>query len=212
MVETGQILETISGTGVNLMVIAVVVVFILFIIIGAVWFYITKVKKFKEFKVIIWEKDGFGQLTEKYDQAGIFVDRATGNKLLFLRRANVGLTPDNIPFLPTRGKQPVIYLLQTGLKNFRYLKPVVDDGLLTFTVGEEDVNWAVNSYERQKKMFSQSWLAEYLPFMILAFVCMVILILFVYLFKQFPLIKEMMVEMKEIAKAIAQAKAGTVVV
>ena len=103
-------------------------------------------------------------------------------------------------------------LLQTGLKNFRYIKPKITADRLRFTVGEEDVNWAVNSYERQKKIFAQSWLAQYMPFMALAFVSIIILILFINLFKVAPDLKEAAIALKEAAQQMAQAKTGTIIV
>ena len=174
--------------------------------------YKKKVARYKQFTCNIWQKDGFGQITEKYDQAGIFVDDYTKNKRLWLKKANVGLSPDNIPFITTGGGRKKVYLLQTGLKNFKYIKPNVGVGLINFTVGEEDVNWAINTYERGKKLFSQTWLAQYLPFIILAFVCLIILVLFTSLFKQIPAIKGLVEQLVEVAKYLAQAKTGTTVI
>jgi len=206
------IIESLGSGALGMMVLVIAIIFFGGVAIIGTWFYMTKIRVYNQANVIIWEKDAFGQIREKYDKAGVFVDDKTKNKLFFLKKGNVGLKPDNIPFIHTSGKKPVVYLLQVGLKNYRFLKPVLKDDLVTYTVSEEDVNWAINSYDRQKRLFSQSWIAQYLPFILLAFVSIIILILFVYLFKQFPLIKEMMVEMKEVAKALAQAKAGTVVV
>ena len=179
--------------------------------VGGYFIYDKQFRRFAEFTCIIWQKDGFGQLTQKYDKAGIFVDKETKNKRLFLKRANVGLNPDNIPYIPT-GKTKVIYLLQVGLKNFKYIRPDISDGLIHLTVGEEDVNWAINAYDGQKKLFSQSWIMQYMPFMLLALVSMVILILFIYLFKQFGTIGGLIKEIQELAKAVAAAKSGTTVI
>lgn len=204
-------IETVTGIGSNIAILIIVVLFLAVAVVGIL--YITQNwKKYKQFQIEIWQKDGFGQFTVKYDDGGIFIDGRTQNKRLFLKKNNVGLNPDNIPYLTTQDGRKKVYLLQTGLKNFSYIKPKIKDELIHFTVGEEDVNWAVNAYERQKKLFAQSWIAQYLPFIMLAFVCMIILILFVQLFNKFPLILEMIKEMKEVARALAQAKSGTVII
>lgn len=203
--------EIAAQIGSNIAIIIIVIALLAGAVIGTI-FVLNNWRKYKQFAVEIWQKDGFGQFTVKYDDAGIFVDPKTQNKRLFLKKNNVGLNPDNIPYMRTDGGKKKVYVLQTGLKNFQYIKPVIRDDLITFTVGEEDVNWAVNAYERQKKMFAQSWIAQYLPFIMLAFVCMIILILFVQLFNKFPIILEMIKEMKEVARALAQAKSGTVVI
>jgi hypothetical protein len=78
-------------------------------------------------------------------------------------------------------------------------------------VGEEDVNWAVNTYERQKKVFSNNTLMQYLPYISLGVVAIIIMVIFIYFFKDFGVLKEMATELHAAADAIAQAKAGTVV-
>jgi len=172
-----------------------------------VWYF--KWKKYKDFKCIIWERDGFGQVTETYDQAGIFIDPKTNNKRFFLKSGNVGLNPDNIPYIP--GKTKVVYLLKTGLKNYYFIKPTIDDKNLKLTVGEEDVNWAINAYERQKKMFSMSLLLQYMPFILLGFTVMIILIIFIYFFKEFGVMRDVAIAFQEAAQSLAQARSGTLV-
>lgn len=205
------LLEYLSSSGLSIAVILIIVLFIGAAAIGATVL-IMKWRRYQQFHIEIWQKDGFGHLTIKYDQGGVFVDDKTGNKRLFLKKANVGLDPDNIPYLVTPTGKKKVMLLQTGLKNFRYIKPMVRDDLLYFTVGEEDVNWAINSYERQKKLFAQSWIAQYLPFIMLAFVSMIILIMFIQLFNKFPVILEIVKELKEVALHLAQAKSGTTII
>jgi len=205
------ILEDLSSGGINIAAILIVVLFLIALGFG-LWVVFGKWRRYQQFICEIWQRDGFGQFKIKYDQAGIFVDDKTKNKRLFLKQNNVGLDPDNIPYLTTAKGKRKILLLQTGLKNFKYIRPTVRDDMFYFTVGEEDVNWAINSYERQKKLFAQSWLAQYLPFIMLAFVCMIILILFIQLFNKFPVMLEMIKEMKLVAQALSAAKSGTTVI
>lgn len=179
-------------------------------IIAVVVFVAIKYKRYSEFKCVIWGADGFGQTIEKTDNAGIFVDRKTQNKRLFLKNNKVGLDPDNVPYIQS-GRSKVVYLLQVGLKNFRYIRPSVNPDDFGFEVGEEDVNWAVNDYEKQKLRFSQSMLLQYLPFISLAFVSIVIMIVMVYLFNKFEVFVDVAQATKEAANAIAQANSGTVV-
>jgi len=182
-------------------------------IIGVILFLWTKNRKYEQFKCIIWEKDGFGNMTQTFDDAGIFVDGQTKNKRLFLKRNNVGLSPDNIPFILSN-KKKYIFLLKTGLKNFAFVKPNFDDIYkeLKLNVSEEDVNWAINAYERQKKLFTNSLLMQLLPFILMAFVCVCILIIFVYFFRNFGVLKEVALAFKDAARYLAQGNAGTIIV
>lgn len=173
----------------------------------AIWAY-NRWKKYQQFVCIIWELDGFGQLAETKDKAGIFVDSKTKNKRFFLKKANVGLEPDNVPYI-SRGKLKTVYLLRTGLKNFRFIKPRLVQSLMTFVVGEEDVNWAVNAYDRQKKLFMESKFMQLLPFITLAFISIIILIIFIYFFKDFDKLVLMSQNFKDSIALIVNAGCNT---
>ena len=104
-----------------------------------------------------------------------------------------------------------VWLYRTGLKNFQYVDlNITPNPGATITVGEEDVNWAINAYERQKKLFSTTLLMQLMPFIMLAFVSIIILIIFIYFFKEFSTLKDMAVAMGEAAQIIAQARTGVI--
>lgn len=206
-------LDTVGAFILQLVLMVLGIIFILGTATGA-FFWVKFAKRYNQFKCIIWERDGFGQLKESYDKAGIFVDAKTKNKRLFLKKNKVGLNPDKLPYLVGEQKKrtvKTIYLLKTGLKNFHYIDIGVKEPAVTLTVGEEDVNWGINSYERQKKLFKDSILIQLLPFITIAFVTIIILILFIYLFKNLSTFGTAAEELKEAALAIAQARTGTVV-
>lgn len=169
-----------------------------------------KFKRYNQYKVVIWGIDGFGQPYQKTDKAGIFVDNKTKNKRFFIKKAKVGLNADSVPFIQ-EGKLRVVYLHQIGLKNFRFIKPRIEKNV-SFEVGEEDVNWAVNTYERGKKVFSQDRLLQFMPYIILAFVSIIVLIIFIYLFRKLDAMVEFAEAAKEMTKQLAQIKTGTVVI
>ena len=60
-------------------------------------------------------------------------------------------------------------------------------------------------------MFSQSLLLQYMPFIAMAFAFLIILIIFIYFFKEIGVLREVAIAFKEAAQAFAQAKTGTVV-
>ena len=197
------------ATNIAIMIISVTVIGGL--IIFGVWAGL-KWKRYQQFKCVIWEKDGFGQLTETYDKAGIFVDSKTKNKRLFLKKNKVGLDPDTIPFVQTSKGKRIIYLLKTGLKNFHYITLNIKAPNISLSVGEEDVNWALNAYERGKKMFTQGILMQLMPYIALAFVSIIILIIFIYFFKDFAVLADVAKALQAAAEAYAQSQTGTTVV
>ena len=129
-----------------------------------------------------------------------------------MKKSNVGIQPDNIPYIHTTGGKKIVYLLKTGLKNYRFINPIISKDIVAFNVGEEDVNWAINDYERAKKAFGQSLLMQLLPFIVLAFTSIIILILFIFLFKKLDVLSEFGASLAEAAKYVAQAKSGTTII
>jgi len=200
----------VSVTGIANTALSWVIMIVAIIVFGTIatvaTIFVLKQLKFK-YKVVWF---GIDNKTGGTDKGGIFVDRKTKNKRFFLKRAKVGLNPDNVPF-KFIGKTMYVWLYRTGLKNFQYLDlNITPNPGATITVGEEDVNWAVNAYERQKKMFSTSLLMQLMPFIMLAFVSIIILVIFIYFFKEFSTLKDMAVAMGEAAKIIAQARTGVI--
>jgi hypothetical protein len=123
----------------------------------------------------------------------------------------VGLNPDNIPYIETNNRREV-YLIRNGLKNFSFIRFNFDNHNPLIEVGEEDVNWAINSYDAAKKRFSNSLLMQLMPFFIIAFVSIIILIIFVYFFKDFDVLKDTSVALDHAATEIGKYYSSTTVV
>jgi hypothetical protein len=199
------------GGLINIGYILMFVIFISAVMVG-VFFLVKFLLKYSQYKVFIWDVSDNGSVRLSYDKAGIFLNKKTGHKLLYLKKSNVGLNPDIFTYLfDDRGKK-IIYLLRYGYKNFVFINPVADTkGNLNFKVGEEDVNWAINSYESNKKRFSNSLLVQLLPFMVLALVCIIILILMISLFKQFSVFSEVATAIREASSNLASMKTGGII-
>lgn len=211
MVDIQSWLQGAATGSLNATIIIIFAVVVLGIIAVGIIFYMRE-KRFKEYTCIIWHRDGFGQLQQTIDFAGVFVDSKTNNKRLFLKKADVGLSADNIPYLTGAKGKKYIYLYRNGLKNFFFIKPNVQTDNITLQVGEEDVNWAVNSYERAKRLFTSSTLMQYLPFIALAFVSIIILVIFIYFFKDFKVLKEAADALAQASQYLAAANSGTTVI
>jgi hypothetical protein len=207
-----DILPTLSGLGGSAFTLLVLIVtgLVLVVIVVAILLAILNARKYNQFKIIVFQKDGAGNTVPMTDKGGVFVDGKTGNKRLFLRDAKVGLSPDNIPFLVV-GKEKWVFVLRTGLKNYRYIYIEFENELFHFKVGEEDVNWALNVYEAQKKRFATGWLAQYMPFIIIGFTSIIMLIMFIWLFNKLGMILEIAQAMQKVAESLAQATGTTII-
>ena len=196
-----------GNAALSMFVLMVVLLFVV-ALVGITTYFILKGKRFNEYKVIIYSEDGLGQIIQKNDSGGIFVDSKTKNKRFFIKGAKVGLEADNFPYLMGNKGQKTVYLLQTGLKNFRFIKINIDIPKVELKVGEEDVNWALNDFDRSLKMFSTDKLMQYMPYIIIAFVSIFILVLFIYFFKDFDKLVTMSANFKEAMMYGAQAAAN----
>lgn len=167
-------------------------------------------KKYQAYVVEIYEPDG----TISYDQAGVFLDSKTKNLRFHLKKNKVGLSPDELPQYSYRvpGNKRKVFLLRTSRKGLQFVKVEIDDPVIKYNVGDEDINWAVNSYERQKALFADNKWMALIPFIAIAFVSIIILIIFIYFFKDFAVLKEVAVAFRDAATALAQAQSGTTVI
>lgn len=195
------------GTGLTVLIMVISLLFVGGLAIGGTWIYLGY-RKFTQFQCMIFMP---ANKSISYDTAGIFVDSKTKNKRFFMRKNNVGLDPDNVPYLFGQSGKKIVFLVQDGLKNFRFVKLNFEGHKAEVSVGEEDVNWAINAYEKQKKLFQNTLLAQLLPLLIIIIPSLVILIIFIYFFKDFAVLRDIAITLKEAAVAVAQAKAGTLV-
>ena len=97
----GQLQPMIDAAG-GLLMVAVLFFMALFMLAGVaagVYFYLQRQKRFDEFEVSIYGKDSFGNPVLIKDKAGIFVNRKTGNKRLYLKNGKISLNADRIPYI-----------------------------------------------------------------------------------------------------------------
>ena len=204
-----------SVMGVVMLIMGVIVLGIIAVLVIKI---IESRRKYMQYKCVILTGDGFNKPNLEFDNAGIFIDNKTNNKRLYLKKNNVGLDPDDIPYI--RGeKKKYIFLARTGLKNFRYLhsfNKIFEKkkfGLFGGEpeVGEEDVNWAINSYERAKKVFGTSTLEKLLPYLGLILMGVFMLGMIAVIIQKMPILIDKMTELSRHLELIAQAQSGTTV-
>jgi hypothetical protein len=200
------------SSGLSSFVVKVGVVIVLMACVGGMtWWYLNR-RKWQQFRVIIYFKDGFGQWRRKYDQGAVFEDEKTNNRLLFLRKNHVGLTANNVPYIQDENNNKIVYLLQTGQKNFKYIHIDINDEHFKFTFGEEDLNWGLNAYEKQKKLGQQSLFMQLLPFIVMAFFGIMILAMVIFVLKDFKVLQVASENLVEAARVLSAGKANATIV
>lgn len=204
MVDIGSMVPKVSAAGIlnGILWFCLVVM-----IIGGIGYYLWwtfKKKKYNQFKVVIWEKDSNGNVHEFYDRAGVFLDKQTGFKLLFLEKLKKGLNPNRIPYVSSKDKKgrlvKTVYLRKIGVSNYVFCEMGLP-GTVEFTVGEEDLNWAAQDMERIRKTFGkEGWLQKMAPYIMFIITILIVMIVLISLFNKFTVLKEVSANMLEITK------------
>lgn len=152
----------------------------------------------------------------EYRKAGTYADRKTKNKLFYLKGNKAGLDPDEAPYInvmkpgfmsPTKA----VLSVKTGENSYRFIHPQFDGESFKPTVGEEDVNWALNVFEAQHKIFGTTWLDKVLPYIPLIIVGFVMVIIVFTLMKNADTVVEILTLMKDIQVNQAKMQLGTVI-
>jgi hypothetical protein len=146
-------------------------------------------RKYNEYKVIIFEKDATGNVHEYYDRAGIFVDKKSGFKLLFLEKMKIGLNPNSPPYNIAKDRKgrllKTVYLRRVGVSNFRFIKMSLTEEGTLFSVGEEDANWYAHEMEKIDRMVGKTSLwSQLAPFVTIVLALIIMLIVIIVLFNK----------------------------
>lgn len=176
--------------------------------------YIIRQRKFDHI-VRIFVKDTMGNFIEKrVEKAGFFMDKKTKNRLFLMRKLKVGLKPDKVPFILSESGKRVVYLIQTGLKNYQFLgTPTISDNPgLVFNVQDEDVAWAMNAFDRYKIPNSMNKFMQLLPYIGIAVFGIIIIMGLWIVLDKFEIIAQVAASMNEASINLAKASLGTTVI
>lgn len=187
-------------------------VFIFGILVFYIGWRIRDYKRYKDYFVMIFNEDEWGQKDVKFDQGGIFVDKKTNNKKFFLRYTGVGMDFENLVYSHGNNGKKIVMLSKKKDSEYQYVKPEfkAKQGI-EFSMGEEDLNWGLNSYEKAKTAYEwRNKLLQFAPWMGLIFVGFVFLILCIYVLKQFDVLAQLGTSMEKTATILSQ-NSGVVV-
>lgn len=164
--------------------------------------------------VRVFEKDASGTHIEKrQDKGGIILNKKTNNRLFQLKNNKFGMDPDKIPYMLGTGDRKIVYLLQTGLKNFQFLRPAVSNNPgVVFNVEDEDVAWACNAFDLYRLPSKNNILQQLLPVIGIA-VLGVCFIAFIYLIlDKFDVLSQTAQAFQQASKELSKASLGSQVI
>jgi hypothetical protein len=210
--------QSIVNSVFNWGIVIVILVFLVVLIGVGVYFY-SQSKKFKQFRCIIFSKDALNNALMEIDDAGIFTDKSTNSKRFFLRKHNVGLDPDKVRHVQS-GNQKFVYLRKYSTKNFAFIDVTsLLKEIPELFVTEQDVNWAIHDYRKHKALDKKNPFMEFAGPITFGFAVIATLILCVWLFKQFDVLKDVAgaistasESLKQAAQQIAAAQSGTKII
>jgi len=199
--------------GINILIFIGII--IIFGIIGFLLYMFYQQDKRYDTNVDVFEMDGLGRPKLTYDFGGIFIDKKTNAKRFWLKKGKVGLNCDNVPSIPLdKGKRKkTVYLLRIGEKNYRFINiKLPDRSDIHIDVGEEDVNWALNSYEREKKRYATSFWEKVAPYAVMALTVVFVIIVFALFIQKFDVLADVAKALSAAAEAMRQASTGTTII
>lgn len=175
--------------------------------------YIIRMRKYS-WIIRVFERDSSGNLVQLADdKGGIFLDRTTNYRLLLLRKHKFGLDPDHIPYIMNSRGRRITYLLRTGLKNYQFLKPVVEENKgIKFNVEDEDVAWAVNAYQKYKIPNKNDLLKQILPILGIAVFGIIIVIMIYLILEKFDVLSDVANALVQATDNMQRVNTGTTVV
>jgi hypothetical protein len=214
MPDTSGMLSNIKNVG-GLIGILILVAGLVLVI---AWIIIQK-KKYSQYLCVVYEKDALGNTIETYDDAGVFFDKKSNLKLLRLKRIKTAFDPDKINYhyaITKKGMKKIAYFVKYGLKELRPVTFHISNPDFTYKIGEMDLNWMTDEYNRNTLMFkTTSLLMQLLPYILFTVTIFGILILMYFLFNHSDTWAnanvEMAKSMKDMATSLAQANSGTTV-
>jgi hypothetical protein len=192
-------------------------------IIGYITYYIIKKRRYGQYRIEILDRDENGNVYKDYDKAGVFLDKKTGLRLLFLDKAKIGLNPNNIPYVSSREKTgfiikketiiKTVYLRRIGVNNYVFIHVKVNPDNTIISVGEEDLNNAVQEMSKiRRKYDKKSWWDENKPIVVWIITIMIIMIIMLVLFNKFTILEEVsknMLDITKLQKEIAELMLNT---
>ena len=199
-----DVLTTMGSGALNFVIIIIAIFVLLLITAGFTWFLFNRKLKNQYDCIIITDKGDY----EK-DQAGIYKDWKTKNRLFHLKKNKVGLAPDNIPYKWV-GKRKTVFLFKTGLKRFHFIDIQPEGEDLSYSLTQEDLNLANEEHEKSKKTFSTTLLMQLIPIISIAVVALVALFIVIFVYRKFDVLVEVSQNLKETASILAQTKTGVI--
>jgi len=163
-------------------------------------FWYMKKKKYGQYIIRILDKDSNGKSYEWGDRGGVFLNKATGFKLLFLEKAKVGLNPNKIPYISrvdAKGKViKIVTVRRIGVNNYVFVDIDIGEEV-EYTVGEEDLNNAHQEMTKIRRSYSkENWLSKLAPYLMFIITIIIVMIILISLFNKFTV-------METIAKNLA---------
>jgi hypothetical protein len=207
----GKFIPNVDGAQILMWVMYGLIIIIAVGIIAYVTYYFMRKKRYGQYRIEILDRDENGNVYKDYDRAGVFLDKKTGLRLLFLEKARIGLNPNNIPFVSSREKSgflikkeviiKTVYLRRIGVNNYVFIHVKVNPDNTIISVGEEDLNNAVQEMSKiRRKYDKKSWWDDNKPIIVWIITIMIIMIIMLVLFNKFGILETVIENMLEITK------------
>ena len=169
-----------------------------------VWWYTNKKKKYGQYRIEILDKDSNGNVYKTYDNAGVFLNKQTDMRLLWIEKAKIGMNPNNIPYISTISKKgkiiKTVTLRKIGVNNYVYVTMVLGEKVL-MTMGEEDINNSASEMRKVRQLTNkENWMTKLAPYILFILTILAVMIVLISLFNKFEVLKQVSANMETITE------------
>lgn len=171
------------------------------VILGFASYYAFMMRRHRRKVEILVYDNTIGQVVDKkHDRGGIYV--RGGMKLFWLWKAKTGIKPEVVSAIPTSKGLVSYFIMPEGSKTIAPVSLQCTAEGFNMRIGEEDINYAIADYNRHKNaLMGKGLLMQLLPYIIIAFIAVIVLIGFIYLTKKFDVLADVAASLDNAAQA-----------
>lgn len=219
-------LATIGYSSMNMIIITGIIVVVVALIAWGAWFFMNW-KKYQDYMVCVFHKNGEDKWCLRFDKGGVFVNKKTNTKRMWMKKSRSSLQADRIPFLPKNRLSfmdytfGVIFVVQKADGSYAYIdKWNIDENGLQVQVSGEDLNWGLTAFDEIMRHIENKFFKDLMLVISIVVVGIIILIMVIISVKDMTHVAELLANamstasanMKEFAASMAQANSGTTVI
>lgn len=176
-----------------------------------IWSRFRKWKRYRQYNCLLFYRDSGGAIHSRTDWAGVFVDKGINSKRLWLKDLNTTLKCDKVQSYDFFGMKLVLLFMKSD-KCINFINPTSMSDGMGFKLSEDDLSWALEEMQKQRKRWAWNPLKEWMPYIIMVFITIMIVVVLSALIKKFDVLKDVAIALDHAATIMSSCNNPTQVI